>query len=261
MSEHDPIQYSVQNNVALITLNRPKRYNALNLPLIYAWENAIKQANEDDEVGAIVVTGEGKAFCAGADMDDWFLPYLNGEQPYSDEDQRLGGLGPIDEWIGLLRGSKPLIAAVNGMAIGGGITMILPFDVIFAAEGASFMFPFAKVGIVPEYCSSHFLAARIGFGRASELMLSGRSVGAEEAERIGLINRVFDAESLVAETVKYAEGLAKSPAPMMRMTKKLITENFAETDINKVWQRESDTLRECFVSQEHKDAVEAFLAG
>lgn len=259
MSDNENLQYRIDGNVAVITLNRPKVFNALNTALISAWEDAIKQANADDNVASILVTGEGKAFCAGADMEGWFLPYVRGDQPYREDDQRLGGLGPIDDWVKLVRESKPLVAAVNGVAVGGGITMLLPFDVIYASSRASFMFPFIKVGIVPEYCSSHFLAARVGFARASEWMLSGRSVAADEAERAGLVNRVLEPEALVPEALKVAKSLAKAPAPMLKMTKKLLSKNFAETDINQVWQRESDALRQCFSSQEHRDAVDAFL--
>ncbi len=259
MSEFEHLQYHLDGAVAVITLNRPQVLNALNPVMINAWEAAIRKANADDAVGAIVVTGAGKAFCAGADMDGWFLPFLRGEHAYIDEDQRLGGLAVIDDWISLLRDSKPLVAAVNGAAIGGGITMLLPFDVIYASSAASFMFPFARVGIVPEYCSSHFLSARVGLARASEWMLSGRKISAEEAERSGLINAVTEPEALLSQAMAMARSLAQAPAPMLKMTKRLLADNFAETDIDKVWQRESDTLRQCFTSQEHKDAVEAFL--
>ena len=137
--------------------------------------------------------------------------------------------------------------------------MLLPFDVIYAADDAVFSFPFAKVGIVPEYCSSHFLSARVGLGRATEWTLSGRKIDAAEAERTWLINRAVAKENLESEAMAMARSLCKVPTRMACMTKALLRQNFAETDINKVWQRESDTLRECFVSQEHHDAVDAFL--
>lgn len=259
MSKSDQIQYAVEGAVAVITLNRPQVLNALTPELINDWQAAIEKANADDQVGAILVTGAGKAFCAGADLEDWFLPFVRGEKAYLDEDQRLGGLGVVGDWIKLTEASKPLVAAVHGAAIGGGITMLLPFDVIYAADNAVFAFPFAQVGIVPEYCSSHFLAARVGLGRASEWTLSGRKVKADEAERSGLVNRVVAADALRSEALAMAEQLARAPTRMVRMTKRLLRQNFAETDIGKVWQRESDTLRECFGSQEHHDAVNAFL--
>ena len=260
MSDNDQIQYSVDGAVARITLNRPQVLNALTPQLIRDWEAAIRRANEDDAVGAILVDGAGKAFCAGADLEDWFLPFVRGEKAYVEADQRLGGLGEVGDWTRLTGESKPLMAAVQGAAVGGGITMLLPFDVIYAADNAVFSFPFAKVGIVPEYCSSHFLAARVGLGRASEWMLSGRKVDAAEAERSGLVNRVVAADSLQDEALAMARTLAKAPTRMARMTKALLRQNFAETDVDKIWQRESDTLRQCFVSQEHHDAVNAFLA-
>lgn len=260
MSNSAQLQYRVDGAVAVITLNRPQVLNALTPGLIHDWEAAIQRANDDHSVGAILVTGEGKAFCAGADLEDWFLPFVRGEKPYVDDDQRLGGLGMIQDWVKLIRESKPLVAAVQGAAIGGGITMLLPFDVIYAADNAVFSFPFAKVGIVPEYCSSHFLAARVGLGRASEWTLSGRKIDANEAERTGLINRVVAADTLFTEAMAMAKSLAKVPTRMARMTKALLHDNFAETDIGKVWQRESDALRQCFGSKEHHEAVQAFLS-
>ncbi len=259
MSDTEQLQYRVDNGVAVITLNRPTVLNALTPALINDWEAAIEHANADAEVGAILVTGAGKAFCAGADLENWFLPFVCGDQAYIAEDQRLGGLGLIQDWIKLTGESKPLVAAVNGAAVGGGITMLLPFDVIYAADNAVFSFPFARVGIVPEYCSSHFLAARVGLGRASEWVLSGRKIDAQEAERSGLINRVVKAEQLFAEAMTMARSLAQVPTRMARMTKSLLRQNFAETDMGKVWQRESDALRQCFVSDEHHQAVQAFL--
>ena len=260
MSNNEQLKYRVEGAVAVITLNRPKVLNALTPALINAWEAAIQRANDDDNVGSILVTAEGKAFCAGADLEEWFLPFVRGEKSYIEEDQRLGGLGAIQDWIKLTGESKPLIAAVQGAAVGGGITMLLPFDVIYASENAVFSFPFAKVGIVPEYCSSHFLAARVGLARASEWTLSGRKIDAAEAERSGLINRVLPADDLQQEAMAMAKSLAKVPTRMARMTKSLLRDNFAETDINKVWQRESDTLRQCFRSEEHHAAVAAFLS-
>ncbi len=260
MSNPEQIQYRVDGAVAVITLNRPEVLNALTPALINDWEAAIQRANDDDAVGAILVTGAGKAFCAGADLEDWFLPFVRGERAYLDADQRLGGLGVVQDWIQLTGESKPLVAAVQGAAVGGGITMLLPFDVIYAADNAVFSFPFARVGIVPEYCSSHFLAARVGLGRASEWTLSGRKIDASEAERSGLVNRVVPAGSLLAEAMAMAQTLARVPTRMARMTKALLRQNHAETDIGKVWQRESDALRQCFGSREHHEAVQAFLA-
>ncbi len=260
MSSNEQVLYRVEGAVAVITLNRPGVLNALTPGLIHDWEAAIQRANQDEEVGAILVLGEGKAFCAGADLEDWFLPFVRGEQDYLDDDQRLGGLALIQDWIALTGESKPLVAAVQGAAIGGGITMLLPFDVIYAADNAVFSFPFARLGIVPEYCSSHFLSARVGLGRASEWMLSGRRVDAKEAERSGLINHLVAAERLHEEAMRMAQSLASVPIRMARMTKALLRANFAETEASKIWQRESDTLRQCFSSAEHHEAVRAFLA-
>ena len=129
MSKSDQIQYAVEGAVAVITLNRPQVLNALTPELINDWQAAIEKANADDQVGAILVTGAGKAFCAGADLEDWFLPFVRGEKAYLDEDQRLGGLGVVGDWITLTEASKPLVAAVHGAAIGGGIRGARPLPV------------------------------------------------------------------------------------------------------------------------------------
>ena len=248
-----------QGAVALITLNRPDRLNAWTPQMASEQADAIRAANEDGEVGAIVMTGAGRGFCAGADMRDTFKTRLDGGDPAGDGD-RSGGMPPDVDWVTLAREAKPLIAAVNGAAVGIGMTMILPFDVIVASQRAKFGMLFIKVGLVPELASTRLLAQRVGLGRASEMCLSGRLYGSEEAYRIGLADRLAPPETLLAEALELAEEIAANPQPQLRMIKRLLTENALETDLGLVQRREHELIRECWRSPEHRRAVEAFVA-
>lgn len=258
MSE-DSVLYAQQGAVAVITLNREDTMNSLSGALWSAWVAALARANEDDNIAAIVITAKGKAFCAGGDMHEGFLPKMRGEEPYDPNDHRLGGLGLPFDWIRIIRESKPTIAAVNGLAVGGGATSILPCDVIVASEQASFHFMFAKLGLVPELGSSHFLVKRVGFAHASEILLSARAVDAQEALAIGLVNAVVPADALLGRALEYANAIAVNPSPMVQLIKDLLTKNSEETDIDAIWRRESDALRQCLARAEHREAVEAFL--
>ncbi len=255
----DAVLYEKRGSVAVITLNQPKTMNSLCSAIWNGWIDGIEKANADDEIGAMVFTGTGKAFCAGGDMNEGFLPKLRGDEPYEGTDHRLGGLGMPWDWLRILRDSKPTVAAVNGLAIGGGATSILPCDIIVAAEEASFHYMFVKLGIVPELGSSHYLAKRVGFTKASEIVLTANPVSASEALDIGLVNAVAPQESLLDKALEYANAMAANPGPMVKLTKKLLTENTAETDVDMIWRRESDALRECFTMPEHREAVTAFL--
>lgn len=192
-------------------------------------------------------------------MNTEFLPRLRGEIAYDDSDEFLGGLGFPGDWLSMIRESKPIVAAVNGLAVGGGATAILPFDVIIAAEEASFMFPFVRLGVTPELGSSHYLAARVGFARASEILLSARPVGAQEALRIGLVNQVVAQVELLAVALDKAATFAAMPTGALLRTKQLLDQNMFEADTANIWKRESDALRTGFHSLEHREAVNAFL--
>jgi enoyl-CoA hydratase/carnithine racemase len=245
--------------VALITLNRPEKLNAWTPAMAVEQARAIEEANADPAVGAIVMTGAGRGFCAGADMEATFKSRIDGVDPGEDTASGSGGMPASLDWVGLLRRSKPLVAAVNGAAVGIGMTMILPFDVIVASEKAKFGMLFIKVGLVPELASTHFLVQRIGFGRASEMCLSGRLYSGIEAHAWGLADRVCAPESLLDEALKLATDIAANPDPQLRMIKSLLSRNGSDTDLGAVQRLESEMLRECWKSPEHKEAVTAFL--
>src|SRR5256885_5753404 len=191
---YETIEYATQGRVALITLNRPDRLNAWTPQMAAEQAAAINAANDDADIGAIVMTGAGRGFCAGADMEATFGKRLDGVDPGGTTAQGSGGMPAEVDWVGLLRSSKPLIAAVNGAAVGIGMTMILPFDVIVAADAARFGMFFIKVGLVPELASTQLLVQRVGFGHASEMCLSGRLYSADEALAAGLVQRVLPAD-------------------------------------------------------------------
>jgi enoyl-CoA hydratase/carnithine racemase len=257
--DYEQITYERTGNVALITLNRPKRLNAWTPKMSLEQADAIERANTDDAVGAIVMTGAGRGFCAGADMQDTFNTRLSGQDPGEDTAGGQGGMPASLDWVDFVRRSKPLVAAVNGSAVGIGMTMILPFDTIIASEKARFGMFFVKMGLVPELASTRFLAQRMGFGRASEMCLSGRMLDAQEAFTAGLADRVVPAEELVAAATAVAESFATNPDRQLRMIKDLLTRNASETDLTVVQARETEFLRECWKSPEHAEAVQAFL--
>jgi len=257
----DTTQITVESrgNVALVTLARPERLNAWTPRMAVELSEAVERANQDAAVGAIVVTGAGKGFCAGADMSDTFERRIGGDDPGDDTAGGEGGLPRGLDWVAQVRAAKPLVAAVNGAAVGVGLTMILPFDVIVASERAKFGMFFIKVGLVPELASSHFLVQRMGFGRASEMCLSGRLYGAAEAYEKGLADQLVPHDELLDRALALAGEIGSNPAPQLRMIKQLLTRNGSATDLLEVQRAESALLRECWKSPEHHAAVRSFL--
>ena len=253
------IQYEARDGIAQITLNRPEKLNAWTPQMAVEQADAIRRANDDRAIGAIIMTGGGRAFCAGADMELTFKSRIEGRDPGADTASGQGGMPAGLDWVRLVRESKPLIAAVNGAAVGIGLTMILPFDVIVASEKARFGMLFIKVGLVPELASTHFLVERVGFGKASEMCLSGRLYGGAEAAACGLADRVVEPEKLLEVASELAREIAANPDTQLRMTKALLTQNASATDLDQVQRRESEMLRACWKSPEHAEAVQAFL--
>ena len=203
------ITYEHRGAAALITLNRPERLNAWTPRMASEQADAIRTANADESIGAIVMTGAGRGFCAGADMRHTFKKRLDGSDPGGNTEES-GGMPPDVDWVGLARESKPLVAAVNGPAVGIGTTMILPFDLIVASELAKFGMLFIKVGLVPELASTRLLVQRVGFGRASEMCLTGRLYDGAEANRMGLADRLAAPEELLDTAIELVEPSVSS---------------------------------------------------
>ena len=254
------ILYEKKNNSVLITLNRPEKLNAWTPFMAEELAKAITKANEDNSVGAIVMTGAGKGFCAGADIEETFQTRIDGKDPGNDTQSGSGGMPKNVNWVQLIRESKPMIAAVNGAAVGIGITMILPFDIIVASEKAKFGMFFIQMGLVPELASSHFLVQRMGFGKASEMCLSGRLVPAKEAMDSNLVDFLTSEDELLSEALSRADLIGANPKPQLKMVKELLSLNGSEVDLEKAQERESELLRECWKTDEHKEAVKKFLA-
>jgi enoyl-CoA hydratase/carnithine racemase len=256
---YDTILTEQRDEVLLITLNRPERLNAWTPHMAEELWDAMEMGNTDPGIGAMVMTGAGRGFCAGADMEDTFSVRIEGGDPGANTAEGQGGMPAGLDWVAYCRASKPLVAAINGAAVGVGITQVLPFDFIVASRTAKLGMGFIKVGLVPELASTHFLVQRMGFGRASEMALSGRLLMADEAFASGLVDRVVELEQLVDEAVAVAAMIGANAAPQLRMIKQLLTLNGSDTDLLAVQQRESEMLRECWKSPEHAEAVRAFI--
>ena len=257
--ELEQIRCERRDAAVLITLNRPERLNAWTPRMSAELTDVITAANDDAEVGAIVVTGEGRAFCAGADIGGEFAAKLDARGDGATTTPPDGAEPPAAaDWVALCRSSKPLVAAINGPAIGVGLTMVLPFDRLLAAPAAKLSARFVRMGLVPELASSHFLVARCGWGGASWLALSGVTIDGREAERIRLVDRVVD-DDVVAAALDDAHQLAANPAPQMRMIKQLLTQNAAAVDLQDVQRRELEALEIAYRTPEHREAVSAFL--
>jgi len=250
---YEQIRYEVRDDVVVITLDRPDRLNAWTPRMSAELTDAIERADADPAVGAVVVTGEGKGFCAGADIEAVFEAQIQG-------DSSAGVPATSKDWIELVRTTKPIVAAVNGAAIGIGLTMILPFDRIVAADGAKLSVRFVKMGLVPELASSTFLPLRCGWGAANDLMLSGRTILADEAVRLGLADELAPAGGALDVAIGHAREYAANPTPQLRWIKELLTQNASETDTHLVQKREAKRLFEAYASEEHKVAVAAYLS-
>ena len=245
--------------VSIITLDRPEKLNAWTPRMAEEQVQAIQAANDDPTIGAIVMTGAGRGFCAGADMEATFRTRIEGSDPGNDTAGGVGGMPAGLDWVSFLRASKPIVCAVNGAAVGIGVTMCLPADQIVASTAAKFGMGFIKMGLVPELASTRLLAARVGFGRASDLFLSGRLITGTEAHAIGLADRLAEPAELLATALATANSYAANPDLQLRMTKQLLTENVVDTDLRAIQRREQALLAECWKSAEHKEAVAAFI--
>lgn len=250
---YEQITVTRHDDVEVITLDRPERLNAWTPRMTGELVQAVDAAEADDDVGALVVTGAGRGFCAGADIEATFQAQLDGDAAAATPES-------TRDWVGLLRGCKPIVAAVNGVAVGVGLTMFLPADRIVASDQARFSLRFVKMGLVPELASSSFLPQRVGFGAASDLMLSGRMVSAEEALALGLADEVVPHETLLDVALERARSYGTNPAGALRSIKRLLTANATEPDTTVVQRRELAALAEAYASPEHAEAVQAFLA-
>ena len=247
-----------RGRVAVITLNRPEKLNAWTPQMMTEMRQAMQGAADDRQTGAIVVTGAGRAFCAGADIDAVFR--TNNESRTSGAEAEPAPVSEGPNWVSFIRSlPKPTIAAVNGVAVGIGVTQVLPMDFRLAAEEARFGMFFVKMGLVPELASSALLPQMVGQARALDWCLTGRMIGANEAREAGMVSEVVPAAALLDRAVALGEQLAGQSAFAMTKNRQLILENTTETNIDEAMRREGRALNATYASWEHREAIDAFL--
>jgi enoyl-CoA hydratase/carnithine racemase len=205
------IRYELDRHVLTITLDRPERLNAYTPVMHEELMQAFDRADADDAVRAVIVTGAGRGFCAGADLERGGETFDWGEHAQDGSVPRDGGGMLV---LRIFRSTKPVIAAINGPAVGVGITMTLPMDVRLVADGAKLGFVFARRGIVPEACSSWFLPRIVGISQAMEWVASGRVFGTDEALRGRLVRSVHPEDELLPAARELAEEIAANAAPV-----------------------------------------------
>ncbi len=206
---YEAIRWDLDDGVLTITLDRPDRLNAFNGQMMAEMMDAFDRADNDDTVRAVIVTGAGRGFCAGADLSSGGDTFARSDA--SLDEYRDGG-GVLSLAIYDLK--KPIIAAINGPAVGVGITMTLPMDVRLASTESRMGFVFVRRGMVPEACSSYFLPRLVGMGRASEWTLTGRVFPAEEALEAGLVNRLLPPDELLPAARELAAEIAAHTSPV-----------------------------------------------
>ncbi|HEX4718216.1 MAG TPA: crotonase/enoyl-CoA hydratase family protein [Thermoleophilaceae bacterium] len=218
--DFEQIRYEVADGVLTITLNRPDRLNAFTETMMDELIAAFDASDADDDVRAVIVTGEGHAFCAGADLAAGGETFDYRRRIEAGEVPRDGG-GRVT--LRIYESLKPVIAAINGPAVGVGITMTLPMDIRMGAQGAKIGFVFTRRGIVPEACSSWFLPRLVGISRAMEWVATGRVFDAAEAERGGLVRSVHPQEELLGAANELAREIADNAAPVsVALARKLL---------------------------------------
>ncbi|EJL26470.1 enoyl-CoA hydratase-related protein [Brevibacillus sp. BC25] len=248
---YETILYEVSEGVAVVTLNRPDKFNAFTAIMNKEITDALKQAQKDADVRCIVLTGAGRAFNAGQDLSD------------------VSGGGNVD-YGGFLRDrynpmilqfqktEKPIIAAVNGVAAGAGMSVALACDIRLASEKASFVNAFVNIGLVPDSGGCYFLPRIVGIGKALELAMTGEKVSAEEALRFGLVNQVYPAESFMEDALAYARKLASLPTKGIGLIKRTMYKGL-EMGLEETLEYEAFAQEAAGSTADHKEGVTAFM--
>lgn len=254
MSE-EVILTEVKDRVARLIFNRPDKLNALSRELLNESISRLKDWSRDPDIGAIVVTGEGRAFCAGGDVSNMAR---ENENPPTLEEQ-IDGLREAQELSWLLYSiPKVTIAAVNGFAMGAGLGVCLACDLRISSEQAKFGTAYAKVGFGGDFGTTWLLARYAGAPKAKELFFLGEIIDAAEAHRIGLVNRVTAHDQLMSETLDIASRIAHGPLTSYRYMKANV--NMANhVDFKTMLDREAETHLRCGMTDDHKEGVRAFL--
>ena len=243
-----------KGNVAVIRLNRPDKLNALNIELGRGLVHALLHASQDNSVRAVVLTGAGRGFCAGGDLE--FILDLR-KRNASDELKTLLEAGK-EICLAIATMTRPVIAAVNGPAAGGGMNLALAADMRVASDKASFAESFAKVGLYPDFGGTYFLPRIVGPALAAELFYTAETLSAEDALRLGIVNRVFPADKFEEETQKIVDVLAGAPTVALRDVKRTIVSD----DRKNLEAKLDEEIRlqiHCFQSEDCLEGLNAFF--
>ncbi|MBT8262290.1 MAG: enoyl-CoA hydratase/isomerase family protein [Bacteroidia bacterium] len=243
---------SIENGVAWLKLNRPDVFNSFNREMALLFQSELDACASDNSIRAIVVTGNGKAFCAGQDLKEVTTPELNpGFRKILEEHYN-----PIIRKIRSI--DKPVIAAVNGVAAGAGANIALACDIVIASEGSSFIQAFSKIGLVPDSAGTFFLPRLIGFQKASAFMMLGEKVSARDAEKLGMVYKVESIETFMDAVEKTATTLAQMPTKALGLTKQLLNASMNNT-LEEQLDMESKYQIESAQSEDYAEGVAAFV--
>ena len=268
--KYNTIDYRIADRVLTLTLSRPDQLNSFTVEMANELEHAFRRASDDDAVGAIVVTGAGKAFCAGMDLgaagnvfglDESLRPTLKDMRERLHEPPIANGIrdtgGKVT--LAIFDCKKPVIAAINGAAVGIGATMTLAMDIRLASEKARIGFVFGKIGIVPEACSSWFLPRVVGLSQALEWCYTADIIDAQEAQRGGLVKAVYSPEQLLPEAYKLARRIIDNRSPVaIALTRQMLYRNAAQP--HPIEAHRVDSLGVYYQSlKEGKEGVRSFL--
>ncbi len=258
---YQDLTLEMRNQVAIVTLNRPEKMNAMGPRLVHDLLDVLQSTRHDDGVKAMVLTGAGRGFCAGADVSGGRAAQeLTRELDEADSFRRhreapIGHYGVLFSTLNDY--PKPIVAAVNGAAAGAGMSLALACDIRLASANARFISAFVHRAITPDTGSTYYLPQMIGKGRALELMYTGEPLGASDAERYGLTNRTLDPETLVEEAIALAERIARGPSLAIELTKRLVNNQASSFDMQV--EREAWGLSVSSNSEDRQEGINSFL--
>lgn len=251
---YQEIIYTVENHVATLTLNRPEKMNALTRVTYQEMEQAFRDANGDDNVRAVIVTGAGRGFCSGDDVRA--MPAPEEGEPTERRIQTKGRPTPV---VSVIMGmDKPLIAAVNGAAVGWGMDLALICDIRIASDKARFGEVYVLRGLIPDVAGFYLLPRIVGLEKANELLFTGDIIDAEEALRIGLVSKVVPHEELMSATRELAEKIAKNPPLAVRMSKEAVRKGLS-LNLDMMGEYHSYALGILFRTEDFKEGSTAVL--
>ena len=241
------IRFHVEQGIATLAFHRPEKKNAITSAMYQSLADHLKESDRDEAVRVIVITGDGGMLTAGNDLEDFLKNPPQGDN------------SPVVQFMNALRATaKPVIAAVPGIAIGVGTTLLLHCDLVYAADSAKFAMPFTSLGLCPEFASSVLLPRIVGYQRAAEKLLLGETFDAAEAERIGIVNRVLPAAELPTFVAAQAAKLAALPAESLRVSKQLMKADL-QTPIAAAMLTEMQHFTRLLQGPDAKEAFTAFL--